>query len=732
MPEVTTARYVTAAKYKADQANVVDFGADPTGQRDSTAVLRRAFAGEYGNSNVYLPPGIYSHTGDLDIAPDMTIDGYGAILRLADNARKPSLTSKPDAQMGILTIRGITIDGNDANQGDETLGGDNYAPAPGMKLCSVGGRLNLIDVNVLRTRGHGINHWGWNYLYVRGYYVMQRKNPLAPNGGRRRDGITGASLHCDIQGVSGYTNDDLVALGSGIQWGPQGVGGAMDIETVNISNVSALVCDTDPDIKAWRAVALYTMNGGTFNSVVVNNVTGQTKSGHVMLKCYTDAYATGPESGSYKSVALSNISGACYSFSEYETFISLTGKLTVDNLVISNVARQALSRVYGNTAVPMFPTILVRNQAHVRTMVLGAISCVQEDAGAGRDMDLILIRDDFTTVDKIITNPGSLSLVQPYAPDNPGRLLKLRKSAKFTTPTVVVGMSRIEFTSENAAVIDSDIALGNGVNANSLTTTGIYYNTLAAENWPSTLVGNPQLMIVARDASGLVNQFVVRHRADLSRTYTRTRDSAGVWSDWLTVSNPDLDTWKAGVSTAPAAVSPATLKELISGPVNTPGQGGDANLFVTRGRYFAISGFTNWPNTSGYQQMVVDVQGAVIMQSVTRANTGSHTIVSTRYSTDSGATWSAWQQINAKAAGGWKSITDIVTAMLSPKELGEQTWQGGTWANRPKGNNLFLYQEYMCTSLAKPRAIRCVVKGAASDGSGDSWVDGAGDPVTGP
>ncbi|TDX78737.1 hypothetical protein EDF35_1951 [Rathayibacter sp. PhB151] len=709
---------------------------DASAAAKNTEILRELFRGDHGKY-VLLPPGKYWHKGLLSIdGTDMTIWAYGVTLWLTDMARVHNVTSSTTIDHGDLTIMGLRIYGNDENQGDEAADGNNYDRSKGMLLMR-GRRLTLIDVTVEHTRGHGVNYFGWDYVFVRSYRVMQMKNPVSTAGARRRDGITGAAKHVDIDGVSGYTADDLVAVGVGIRWSPLGATGAVNAATVNIRGVSAQVCDTDSEVKAWRGVALYAMNGYTFDSVSISNVTGQTKSGHVMLKCYADAGDTGAgvNTGYIKSITLAGVSGSSWSFSEFETFLSIS-QMTIDSITIDGVSRRAPATSYGgSTPVPAYPTLLIRNGARVKTLMLKNVSCVSEDTGAGRAMDLVHIRDDATTVERIITDAGSLSLTQPYA-NTPGALFLLRKTSASSAATEVTGIGRDQTAIENAAVVISGAARGAGADANQLTSTGVYQGDGTGANWPVVTVGNPQLMLVSRGADNTVLQWVLRNREDLSRTYVRARDASGNWTDWLRSANPDVGTWRTGVSQVGAAISPETLANVIKyvtgyQVAGVAGDGVDANQLIRAGVFATKTAPSpNWPYTSGSMQMTVSpFPTGEILQTVVRLSSGNQSILSFR--TYNGTAWSAWTSLNAFDEATWRTGVSTLASMLSPATLAAlMAPLGGGWGARPKGPAAVLYQKFSCTNLTPPRDITLYVKGAAVDGSGDTWRDGAGTIIT--
>jgi hypothetical protein len=590
--------------------NVVDLGADGSkafGEFDSTAALKAAFA--TAGAHVVIPPGLYTFSDSLVIAPNVTIDGYGATLKLADMTRKDCVRTNSALNNGTVTIRGITIDGNDENQGNEAADGNNYDLSKGFDMIK-GYKLIVQDVEVLRTRGHGFNHWNWDYLVVRNYHVMQRKNPLQPSGGRRRDGITGMSSNIDISGVSGYSNDDLIGLVVGASWaGPNTT--AINIENVNIRGVSAEVCDDDPEIRAWRGVSLYSMNGFQYNNVTIDNVTGNTKNCHLYVRTYMDSGDTGPNvnKGYIRSMTVSNLSGSSQSFIDTQSFITLS-QTTIDNIVISNVARRHTATSYGgSTTIPVTATIILSNSLSVGTMILDNISCVQEDSGTGRNIDLISIVGD-ARVTRLIAN--NLAQTQPLA-TTPGKVTLLRKNVSNTTTTNVAGISYGSVALEGASVAKIGSSSANGIDANTLVDPGNYYTMTPSLNWPDPTGVNPgQMITVYRSPDGYISQVAILHRSDASKIMTRYSDDSGAtWTTWLGLNSLSLTKWREGIDASPALVSPSLISAVINQGGNTTSRptGNNAPLYM---QYFDTSlGKPIWLSSKSPETWV-DATGATV------------------------------------------------------------------------------------------------------------------------
>lgn len=552
--------------------NVLDFGADPTGVRDSTEAFNAAMG--IPGAHVYVPPGTYLITSHFTrparaialktavlIAPNVTVEcGPNVVIRLGDLSRVTGFRNDTVGDQGNITWIGGLYDGNDANQGDEAADGNAFDLAKGFWFTNQNtGTLRLIDLEVRHTRGHAINHWNWDYLFVRGFKLMQRKNPISPAGGRRRDGITGMSRHVDIEGVSGHSGDDLIAVLAGAEWGSGP--GPIPVETVNIRGVSAQVCDTDKEIKTWRGVTLYNMNSYQFGSIVISNVTGETKSGHIRFRTYADPGDSGPNinRGFVKSAVIMTVSGSSQSFVGNETFISIS-QTTIDQLVIVGVARTAYAKSYGGTTtIPITPTILVED-AWIKTLILDGISSVQEDTGAGRNVDLVSIIGS-SRVDRIFGS--SLSLTQPNA-SPAGTLTLLRKDVTNTTPTNVSGFLGRDVAAVGTSVVNGLLSPGNGADANTLTDPGRYATFAAAANWPDTAGGTTQSMLVERPTAATIIQTVTRDRLDQLKSMTRRSADGGVtWSAWQGFNLLTNTKWLEGIDASPGFFSPGLLANVL-------------------------------------------------------------------------------------------------------------------------------------------------------------------------
>lgn len=100
--------------------NVNDFGADPTGQKDSTEAFKQAFGN--GNKHVHMTEGTYIVSG-LKLPSNTILSGEGkeqTIIKLSDDAPAENIVITNLDMNGIaenIGIEGFSVDGNRTRQG---------------------------------------------------------------------------------------------------------------------------------------------------------------------------------------------------------------------------------------------------------------------------------------------------------------------------------------------------------------------------------------------------------------------------------------------------------------------------------------------------------------------------------------------------------------------------------------------------------------------------------------
>jgi hypothetical protein len=105
-------------------ANVLDYGADPTGSADSHAAFAAAWTAiKTTGGTVYIPPGNYllasSWTLDISSFKNIKITGYGATLSASAAVTSDAIRVVGSSNLTILDIEGLNFN----HQGNGTVGG---------------------------------------------------------------------------------------------------------------------------------------------------------------------------------------------------------------------------------------------------------------------------------------------------------------------------------------------------------------------------------------------------------------------------------------------------------------------------------------------------------------------------------------------------------------------------------------------------------------------------------
>jgi len=129
---------------------------------------------------------------------------------------------------------------------------------------------NLIVKNfrINETESYGVLHYACNFATFEDIYISQ-----FPQGGNNGDGVSGISSNLTIRNISGYTNDDMVYIGSGggsigdVEMGLASI----DVENILVENITG---EIKSGLKAWRGVRVSGRDNKRLDNVVINNVSG--------------------------------------------------------------------------------------------------------------------------------------------------------------------------------------------------------------------------------------------------------------------------------------------------------------------------------------------------------------------------------------------------------------------------------------------------------------------------
>ncbi|HGE5046928.1 TPA: glycosyl hydrolase family 28-related protein, partial [Klebsiella pneumoniae] len=252
-------------------------GARGDGTHDDTDALYAAF--KSSAETVHIPRGTYLITRKLKCLLTKNLNvvcAPGAVFKLADGVRdKMFVFVGADNRKYDFSWFGGELDGNWSGQGEETLNSNGtFKDLSRGMVVSLFDNVRLENIYAHDFRGHSINHAGNRKLHASNLRFNSHIAQAFPLGGSRGDGITGCSEIVDINGVYGFTTDDMVAVFAGILWVEGGTESDSEMVTdlryltsksINIENVVAgkKLSDLDgaTEVYTWNAVAISTQGG---------------------------------------------------------------------------------------------------------------------------------------------------------------------------------------------------------------------------------------------------------------------------------------------------------------------------------------------------------------------------------------------------------------------------------------------------------------------------------------
>lgn len=179
--------------------NVDDFGADPTGVKDSTSAFHKAFGD--GNVQVTMSAGTYKIYG-LKLPSNTRLVGQGkdiTTLRVADDAKNDVIGVTNANMSGYaknISIESFTLDGNKWRQ-NKTLGPAGGSLSSGIRLAGVKHGY-VYNVKTVDTLLHGIDVTYANDEY---YY--------GGDGSRVSESLESKYIHIDNCETTGHGDDGI-------------------------------------------------------------------------------------------------------------------------------------------------------------------------------------------------------------------------------------------------------------------------------------------------------------------------------------------------------------------------------------------------------------------------------------------------------------------------------------------------------------------------------------------
>ncbi|WP_431277317.1 glycosyl hydrolase family 28-related protein [Leifsonia poae] len=146
---------VAAPHVRVLAANVLVFGADPFGKRDSASAFDKAIAfAKKAHLKVYVPPGVYQVNRHI-IVDDVTIEGAGSWYTIIKGSEVALSTPAPDGS----THTGVGFYGKDAS-----AGGSTNVHLSGFTI--EGDVRERIDIDQVNGIGGAFNHSSIDGLYI--------------------------------------------------------------------------------------------------------------------------------------------------------------------------------------------------------------------------------------------------------------------------------------------------------------------------------------------------------------------------------------------------------------------------------------------------------------------------------------------------------------------------------------------------------------------------------------
>lgn len=233
-----------------------------------------------------------------------------------------------------LTLDGFTLDGNCSNNSVRDYSGNVYETywGFGMMLCNIA-NLNINNVRCIDTEMWGISYWLCGTVNANNLEFYQDETRVGYNG----DGITGSAKRINISNVTGFTNDDMVAVttGSASSRGNDcGVGVNIDIDYINIKNVYSM---SKNGVKSYTGVGIYLDKGAKISKVTIDNVKGEYESNPISIADYwtTDNLVN-------TKISSINIKNVCAEHS-YRGAIHILA-VEIDDLKISDVIANGVNK----------------------------------------------------------------------------------------------------------------------------------------------------------------------------------------------------------------------------------------------------------------------------------------------------------------------------------------------------------------------------------------------------
>lgn len=352
---------------ETQRVNVNNLGLYASFSEDVTNKLQEIIN---NNTKLYFPNGRYIISkpimlkSNIDILCDNGVEFF-----LKDMSKCIMFDTKASTLYENITINGGLYNGNDYGQGEQSSEGlFNFSNA--FRFYNVK-NLNVTNIKLKDIRGHAIQHWNCNGVLFENIIFDQNVDmDTKPNGGSRRDGITGGSSNVTYRNLRGFTDDDMIAILSGVKWGGVQV---KDVENIIIDNVvlEDKYIDENNTHNTWCGIRIACCNNYTTRNVKVSNVSGKSAHWIIRLGGY-DTY----RDGFLENIALENIN---HHGGYNEGVYNEMGSFLVEQCVCKNLT---LNNIFVNSKNNVKGTLLFNKNAKIEKLFLNNISYHHENTGS--------------------------------------------------------------------------------------------------------------------------------------------------------------------------------------------------------------------------------------------------------------------------------------------------------------------------------------------------------------
>jgi len=308
------------------------------------------------------------------------------------------------------------------------------------------------NLQIDSTRSWAISAMVCNYVYVHDIHFEQ--NPYLPDGvtpglAENGDGFTFNASNVVAHNLWGFTNDDMVAAAAGgaIFSGEFAPFEQLDYENITMFNIYPSVRGIVP---TWRAVGLYAFAGHKLSNVTINNISGTTASGMVLM-----ADAMG-DRGYFSNITINNVSGNNLSVagSDPAQFgIISAAAASIDNLIINGSSRiDQYNTAHFKTTDSTYIDRLAISNINIRYK--GQLGRLVDDAGKIRNLNItnVSLKDSAEIVGQRLYDRAA----SPFNSDT--TLIKISSSYATRPPGFYViseGSGKVSLSSTSIIVPDT-------------------------------------------------------------------------------------------------------------------------------------------------------------------------------------------------------------------------------------------------------------------------------------